>query len=33
VHVDVLEASVRAGEADLDNSAIINEVRRRGGKA
>jgi 3-hydroxyisobutyrate dehydrogenase-like beta-hydroxyacid dehydrogenase len=33
VHVDVLEACVRAGEADLDNSAIINEVRRRGGKA
>jgi 3-hydroxyisobutyrate dehydrogenase len=32
VHVDVLEACVRAGEADLDNSAIINEVRRRGGK-
>lgn len=33
VHVDVLEACVRAGEADLDNSAIIQEVRRRGGKA
>ena len=33
VHVDVLEACVRAGEADLDNSAIINEVRRRGKKA
>jgi len=32
VHVDVLEACVRAGEADLDNSAIIREVRRRGGK-
>ena len=32
VHVDVLEACVRAGEADLDNSAIINEVRRRGKK-
>jgi len=29
----VLEACVRAGEADLDNSAIINEVRRRGKKA
>ncbi len=29
VHVDVLEACVRAGEADLDNSAIIQEVRRR----
>jgi hypothetical protein len=23
---------VRAGEADLDNSAIIKEVRRRSGK-
>ncbi len=33
VHVDVLEACVRAGEADLDNSAIIQEVRRRGKKA
>jgi 3-hydroxyisobutyrate dehydrogenase len=32
VHVDVLEACVRAGEADLDNSAIIQEVRRRGKK-
>jgi 3-hydroxyisobutyrate dehydrogenase-like beta-hydroxyacid dehydrogenase len=30
VHAGVLEACVRAGEADLDNSAIINEVRRRG---
>jgi 3-hydroxyisobutyrate dehydrogenase len=33
VHVDVLEACARAGEAELDNSAIIKEVRRRGGKA
>jgi 3-hydroxyisobutyrate dehydrogenase-like beta-hydroxyacid dehydrogenase len=33
VHADVLEACVRAGEADLDNSAIIKEVRRRGRKA
>ena len=33
VHVGVLEACVRAGEADLDNSAIIKEVRRRGKKA
>jgi len=31
-HVDVLEACVRAGEAELDNSAIIKEVRRRGAK-
>jgi 3-hydroxyisobutyrate dehydrogenase-like beta-hydroxyacid dehydrogenase len=29
VHADVLEACIRAGEADLDNSAVINEVRRR----
>jgi putative dehydrogenase len=29
VHADVLEACARAGEADCDNSAIINEVRRR----
>lgn len=32
LHADVLEACVRAGEADLDNSAIIKEVRRRGVK-
>jgi 3-hydroxyisobutyrate dehydrogenase-like beta-hydroxyacid dehydrogenase len=32
VHADVLEACVRAGEADLDNSVIIKEVRRRGTK-
>jgi len=30
VHADVLEACVRAGESDLDNSAVIREVRRRG---
>jgi 3-hydroxyisobutyrate dehydrogenase-like beta-hydroxyacid dehydrogenase len=29
VHADVLEACVRAGEGDLDNSAVIEEVRRR----
>jgi 3-hydroxyisobutyrate dehydrogenase-like beta-hydroxyacid dehydrogenase len=29
-HADILEACVRAGEAELDNSAIIKEVRRRG---
>ena len=29
VHADILEACVRAGEADLDNSAVIKEVRRR----
>jgi 3-hydroxyisobutyrate dehydrogenase-like beta-hydroxyacid dehydrogenase len=32
LHVGVLEGCVREGEADLDNSAIIREVRRRGGK-
>jgi hypothetical protein len=30
VHAAVLEACVRAGEADLDNSAVIREVSRRG---
>jgi len=30
VHAGVLEACARAGEAEMDNSAIINEVRRRG---
>jgi 3-hydroxyisobutyrate dehydrogenase-like beta-hydroxyacid dehydrogenase len=29
VHRDVLEACVRAGEADLDNSIVIEEIRRR----
>ena len=29
VHADVLEACVRAGESDLDNSAVIREIRRR----
>jgi hypothetical protein len=29
VHCDVLEACVRAGEADLDNSAVIKEIARR----
>jgi 3-hydroxyisobutyrate dehydrogenase-like beta-hydroxyacid dehydrogenase len=32
VHADVLKACVRANEADLDNSAVIKEVRRRGGR-
>jgi 3-hydroxyisobutyrate dehydrogenase-like beta-hydroxyacid dehydrogenase len=32
VHAGVLEACVRAGEADLDNSVIIKEVRRQGAK-
>jgi 2-hydroxy-3-oxopropionate reductase len=29
VHCDVLEACMRVGEADLDNSAVINEIARR----
>jgi len=29
VHADVLEACVRHGEGDLDNSAVIKEIRRR----
>ncbi len=33
VHAEVLEACIKAGEADLDNSVVINEVRRRGAKS
>jgi len=29
IHADVLQACVRQGEGDLDNSAVINEIRRR----
>jgi len=29
VHLDVLKKSIAAGEADLDNSAIIKEIERR----
>jgi 3-hydroxyisobutyrate dehydrogenase-like beta-hydroxyacid dehydrogenase len=29
VHCDVLEACVRAGEGEFDNSAVINEIGRR----
>jgi len=32
VHADILESCVRAGEAELDNSVVIKEVRRRGTK-
>ncbi len=32
VHAAVLKSCVRAGEADLDNSVVIKEVRRRGAK-
>jgi 2-hydroxy-3-oxopropionate reductase len=31
VNCDVLESCVRAGEADLDNSVVVEEIRRRGG--
>lgn len=31
VHCAVLEACVRAGESELDNSVIVAEIRRRGG--
>jgi 3-hydroxyisobutyrate dehydrogenase-like beta-hydroxyacid dehydrogenase len=29
IHADVLDACVRQGEGDLDNSAVIKEIRRR----
>jgi 3-hydroxyisobutyrate dehydrogenase-like beta-hydroxyacid dehydrogenase len=29
IHADILESCVRAGEAELDNSVVIKEVRRR----
>jgi 3-hydroxyisobutyrate dehydrogenase-like beta-hydroxyacid dehydrogenase len=29
IHADVLQACVREGEGDLDNSAVIKEIRRR----
>ena len=29
VHADVLEACLRAGEGELDNSVVIEEIRRR----
>ena len=32
VHCDVLEACVRNGEGELDNSVIVAEIRRRGGQ-
>ena len=32
VHRDVLAACVRHGEGDLDNSVVINEIRRRAAK-
>jgi len=30
VHLDVLEKAIAAGDGDLDNSAVIREIRRRG---
>jgi putative dehydrogenase len=32
VHRNILAGCVAAGEGDLDNSVVINEIRRRGGK-
>ncbi|UCC97508.1 MAG: NAD(P)-dependent oxidoreductase [Phycisphaerales bacterium] len=32
VHLDVLQKAIEAGDADLDNSAIIREIQRRGGR-
>jgi len=29
VHLDVLEAAIAAGEGELDNSAVIREIKRR----
>ena len=31
-HLDVLEKATEAGDGDLDNSAVIREIQRRGGK-
>jgi len=33
VHADVLEACLRQGEGELDNSVVVEEIRRRGAKA
>jgi 3-hydroxyisobutyrate dehydrogenase-like beta-hydroxyacid dehydrogenase len=30
VHAEVLEACVRHGEGELDNSIVVEEIRRRG---
>jgi hypothetical protein len=29
IHADVLEACLRHGEGDLDNSIVVEEIRRR----
>jgi 3-hydroxyisobutyrate dehydrogenase-like beta-hydroxyacid dehydrogenase len=31
-HLDVLEKAIAAGDGDLDSSAVIREIRRRGRK-
>jgi len=31
-HLDILAAAIAAGDADLDTSAVIREIRRRGGR-
>ena len=33
IHAEVLEACARHGEGDLDNSVVIEEIRRRGRNA
>ena len=30
VHLDVLEKAIAAGDGELDNSAVIREIERRG---
>jgi 3-hydroxyisobutyrate dehydrogenase-like beta-hydroxyacid dehydrogenase len=30
VHEEVLEKAIAAGDGDLDNSAVIKEIQRRG---
>ena len=32
-HLDVLARAIEAGDGDLDNAAVINEIRRRTGRA
>ena len=29
LHMDILEKAIAAGDAELDNSAVIREIRRR----
>jgi 3-hydroxyisobutyrate dehydrogenase-like beta-hydroxyacid dehydrogenase len=29
VHFDIMESAIKAGDGDLDNSAVIREIRRR----